>query len=78
MPFAIQYKDEIVTELEEGEEWLVVGAMIMVAKPKDRAHSRKKGMGKTQTANRISQVCTQAGDAQDGLHGRSSVLKSLI
>ncbi|ESW89031.1 hypothetical protein NKI48_08970 [Mesorhizobium sp. M0644] len=41
MPFPIQHKGELVTELEEGEEWLVVGAMIMVAKPKDPAHSRK-------------------------------------
>ncbi|MER8526678.1 MULTISPECIES: hypothetical protein [unclassified Mesorhizobium] len=41
MAFAIQHKGEIITELEEGEEWLVVGAMIMVAKPKDPAHSRE-------------------------------------
>lgn len=41
MAFAIQHKGEIITELEEGEEWLVVGAMIIVAKPKDPAHSRE-------------------------------------
>lgn len=41
MAFAIQHKGEIVTEIEEGEEWLVVGAMIMVAKPNHPAHSRE-------------------------------------
>ncbi|MER9232108.1 hypothetical protein NKI56_08395 [Mesorhizobium sp. M0622] len=41
MAFAIQHKGEIVTELEEGEEWLVVGAMIMVAKPSDPTHGRE-------------------------------------
>lgn len=41
MPFAIQHKGELVTELEEGEEWQVVGSTILITKPGDPAHSRE-------------------------------------
>ncbi|MER9017339.1 hypothetical protein [Mesorhizobium sp. M0898] len=41
MAFAIQHKGEIITDLEEGEEWVVVGAMIVIARPKDSTHSRE-------------------------------------
>lgn len=40
MPFAIQHKGETVTELEDGEEWVVVGTNILITNPSDPTHSR--------------------------------------
>lgn len=41
MPLAIQFKGKVLTELEEGEEWVVVGKKILITKPDDPTHSRE-------------------------------------
>ncbi|RWB94623.1 MAG: hypothetical protein EOQ56_30795 [Mesorhizobium sp.] len=41
MPFAIQRKGKVITTLEEGEEWVVVGKKILITKPNDGTHSRE-------------------------------------
>ncbi|MER8484996.1 hypothetical protein [Mesorhizobium sp. M1322] len=40
MAFAIQHKGAIVTELEEDEEWVVVGKNILITNPSYPTHSR--------------------------------------
>ncbi|SJM30428.1 hypothetical protein [Mesorhizobium delmotii] len=41
MPFAIQRKGKVITTLEEGEEWVVVGRKILITKPSNPTHSRE-------------------------------------
>ncbi len=41
MPQAIQHKGETVTELQEGEKWVVVCTKIVITKPSDPTYSRE-------------------------------------
>ncbi|MCV3209240.1 hypothetical protein OHD62_23805 [Mesorhizobium sp. YC-39] len=41
MPRAISYKGEIITELSDGEDWVVVGDKIIIAKSIDPALSQE-------------------------------------
>ncbi|PTE07675.1 hypothetical protein [Mesorhizobium helmanticense] len=41
MPRAISYKGEIITELSDGEDWVVVGDKIIIADPIDPMRSQE-------------------------------------